>query len=320
MQNCEAKKEIPIFFATDNNYVPFLAVALTSLFDNASKDYYYRIFVLTTSLKKEYIDELTLICKDAGDKIASIEFVDLREEMEKSSGNFHLRDYYSKETYCRVFIPRVFSQYDKVIYLDCDIVVTGDISELYNIELGDNLVGAASEEVMIEYDVFGTYVEKALGVSRREYFSAGVLLINSKKYREEEIESKFINLMNTFTFRVTQDEDYLNVLCRGKTKMIDVGWNKSAFETPGFNDKNLKLIHYKINWKPWHYDNVHYEEFFWKYAQKTFLYDNILKIKASYSQDLHERDRIAFENLKKMAIEDTNDPENYFNSLGRNSK
>ena len=320
MQNCEAKKEIPIFFATDNNYVPFLAVALTSLLDNASKDYYYRIFVLTTSLKKEYIDELTLICKDAGEKIASIEFVDLREEMEKSSGNFHLRDYYSKETYCRVFIPRVFSQYDKVIYLDCDIVVTGDISELYNIELGDNLVGAASEEVMVEYDVFGTYVEKALGVPRGEYFSAGVLLINAKKYREEEIESKFINLMNTFTFRVTQDEDYLNVLCRGKTKMIDVGWNKSAFETPGFSDKNLKLIHYKINWKPWHYDNVHYEEYFWKYAQKTFLYGNILKIKASYSQDLHERDRIAFENLKKMAIEDTNDPENYFNSLSRDSK
>ena len=240
--------------------------------------------------------------------------------MEKSSGNFHLRDYYSKETYCRVFIPRVFPQYDKVIYLDCDIVVTGDISELYNIELGDNLVGAASEEVMVEYDVFGTYVEKALGVPRDKYFSAGVLLINAKKYREEEIESKFINLMNTFTFRVTQDEDYLNVLCYGKTKMIDVGWNKSAFETSSFDDKNLKLIHYKINWKPWHYDNVHYEDFFWKYAQKTFLYENILKIKAAYSQDLHERDRIAFENLKKMAVEDTNDPKNYFNSIQKSSK
>ena len=320
MQNFASKKEIPIFFATDNNYVPFLAVALTSLLDNASKDYYYRIFVLTTSLRQEYVDELTLIAKDAGADFASIEFVDLREEMEKSSGNFHLRDYYSKETYCRVFIPRVFPQYDKVIYLDCDIVVTGDISELYNVELGDNLVGAASEEVMVEYDVFGTYVEKALGVPRDKYFSAGVLLINAKKYREEEIESKFINLMNTFTFRVTQDEDYLNVLCYGKTKMIDVGWNKSAFETPSFDDKNLKLIHYKINWKPWHYDNVHYEEFFWKYAQKTFLYDNILKIKATYSEDLHERDRIAFENLKKMAIEDTNDPKNYFNSVQKSSK
>lgn len=308
------KNVIPIFFATDNNYAPFLAVALTSLLDNASKDYFYKIYVLTTNLKREYAEQLNLICHDARPDGASIEFVSLGEEMEKSSGNFHLRDYYSKETYCRVFIPRVFSQYDKVLYLDCDIVVTGDISELYNIDIGDNILGAASEEVMMEYDVFGTYVEKALGIPREDYFSAGVLLINAKKYREDDIESKFIKLMNTYTFRVTQDEDYLNVLCQGKVKMVDLGWNKSAFKSDKFDDKNLKLIHYKINWKPWHYDNVYYEEFFWKYARKTFLYDNILKIKASYTEDLHERDNLAFENLVKMAIEDSNDPNNYCNS------
>lgn len=318
MQNPPSKKEIPIFFATDNNYVPFLAVALTSLLDNASKDYFYKIYVLTTSLRKEYVDELKIICDDALPESASIEFVNLREEMDKSSGNFHLRDYYSKETYCRIFIPRVFKQYDKVIYLDCDIVLTGDISELYNIELGENLVAAAGEEVMTSYDVFGNYVEKALGVPREKYFSAGVLLINAKKYREEEIESKFIKLMNAFTFRVTQDEDYLNVLCKGKVKMIDIGWNKSAFKTENFDNRNLKLIHYKINWKPWHYDNIEYEDFFWKYAQKTFLYENILKIKASYTPDLHERDKTAFENLKKMAEEDAADPKNYWNSIKGN--
>ncbi len=311
------KSEIPVFFATDNNYVPFLAVALTSLLDNASKNYFYKIYVLTTSLKKEYVDQLTLICEDAckNGASASIEFVSMREEMEKSSGTFHLRDYYSKETYCRVFIPRIFPQYEKVLYLDCDIVVKGDISELFNIDIGDNIVGGISEEVMVDYDVFGTYVEKALGVPRNEYFSAGVLLINAKKYREEDIETKFIKLMNAFKFRVTQDEDYLNVLCYGKSKMIELGWNKSAYKNDSFDDKNLKLIHYKINWKPWHYDNVYYEEFFWEYAQKTFLYDAILKIKASYGDDLKQRDSEAFDNLVKMAIEDSNDPDNYYNSL-----
>lgn len=313
MEN-STKKVIPIFFATDNNYVPFLAVALTSLLDNASNDYFYKIYILTTSLKKEYVEQLKLICRDARPDGVSIDFVSLTEEMDKSSGNFHLRDYYSKETYCRVFIPRVFPQYDKVIYLDCDIVVKGDISEFFNIDIGDNVLGAASEEVMMEYDVFGDYVEKALGIPREKYFSAGVLLINAKKYREDDIETKFIDLMNTYTFRVTQDEDYLNVLCYGKVKMVDLGWNKSSFKSEKFDDKNLNLIHYKINWKPWHYDNVCYEEYFWNYAQKTFLYDVILKIKAGYTEDLHERDRLAFENLVKMAIEDSNDPKNYCNS------
>lgn len=317
MQNSTNKKEIPIFFATDNNYVPFLAVALTSLLNNASKDYFYRIYVLTTSLKKEYTDELELICHDAMPEGASIEFVNLCVEMEKSAGTFHLRHYYSKETYCRIFIPRVFKKYDKVLYLDSDIVVTGDISELYNIELDDNLVAAASEEVMVDYDVYGNYVEKALGIWRYDYFSAGVLLINAKKYREENIEMKFINLLNSFSFRVTQDEDYLNVLCKGRVKPIDLGWNKSAYKNPSFDDKNLKIIHYKINWKPWHYDNIEYEDYFWKYAKETFMYDQILKIKASYTQDLVERDNIQFNELVKMAEEDAADSMNYWQTEQR---
>ena len=51
-------QEIPIFFAIDDNYAPFFAVALTSLLDNASKKFFYKIYVLTTSLRKEYADRL----------------------------------------------------------------------------------------------------------------------------------------------------------------------------------------------------------------------------------------------------------------------
>ena len=315
--NTADKKEIPVFFAADNNYAPFVAVALASMLGKASKNYFYKIYVLTTDLSHEYTEQLKNICRDAMPGNASVEFVSLREEMEKTSGTFHLRDYYSRETYCRIFIPRFFSQYDKVIYLDSDLVVTGDISELYNIDIGDNLVGAAIEEVMQSFDVFGTYVEKALGIPREKYFSAGVLLINAKKYREENIEEKFIALMNRFKFRVTQDEDYLNVLCKGKVKWLDVGWNKSAYKTGGFDEKNLKIIHYKINWKPWHYNHVLYEEYFWECAEKTPLYENILKIKASYGVEQKRSDAEAFEKLKRMAIEDTNDPDNYRNTVNR---
>lgn len=317
MKSEVSKKEIPVFFAIDDNYAPFFTVALTSLLDNASHDYFYKIYVLTTSLRREYAERLRFIVDDMSADYASIDFVSVREEMEKSSGNFHLRHYYSRETYCRIFIPRVFPQYDKVIYLDSDIVVTGDISELYNTDLGDKLVAAANEEVMVDYDVFGNYVEKALGVDRHDYFSAGVLLINAKVYREEKIEEKFINLMNNFKFRVTQDEDYLNVLCKDRVVKLNIGWNKSAYKTEGFDEKELKLIHYKINWKPWHYDNILYEDYFWKYAKETFLYDQILKIKAGYGPDLVERDKNQFNELVKMAEEDIVDPNNYWNTMQR---
>ncbi len=314
------RQEVPIFFATDDNYVPFLAVAMTSLLVNASKEYFYKICVLTTSLKREYAEQLQLIVKDCAPDNASLDFVSLRDEMEKSQGAFHLRHYYSRETYCRIFIPRFFPQYKKVLYLDCDIVVTGDISELYNTEIGDNLVAAAPEEVMADFDVYGTYVEKALGISRNKYFSAGILLINAELYRKENIEGKFIDLMNRFVFRVTQDEDYLNVLCKDRVKWLPVDWNKSSYALEGhpkFDPTKLKIIHYKINWKPWHYDDVLYEEYFWMYAQQTFLYDAILKIKASYIDDLKQRDQVQFAELAKMAEDDTNDPNNYYNTMLR---
>mgnify|MGYP002511525354 CR=1 FL=1 len=87
-----------------------------------------------------------------------VEFIFLKDTIEKIKAKFHLRDYYSIETYYRFFIPNMFPQYDKVLYLDCDIAVLGDIAELYNTDISDCLLGAVSEEVMTEVKVFGDYV------------------------------------------------------------------------------------------------------------------------------------------------------------------
>ena len=67
---------------------------------------------------------------------------------------------------------------------------------------------------MAHYKVFGDYVEKVLDIKVKNYFSAGVLLINTKLFRAYNIQMKFFKLMSEFKFRVTQDEDYLNVLCK----------------------------------------------------------------------------------------------------------
>ena len=120
-------KEIPVCFATDDNYVPFLAVAVASLLDNASKDKFYRIFVLITKLKEENIEKI----KSLETENSQIEFISLAKELDKIKDMFHLRDYYSKETYYRIFIPNLFPYYKKVLYLDCDITVLGDVAELY---------------------------------------------------------------------------------------------------------------------------------------------------------------------------------------------
>ena len=306
-------KEIPICFATDDNYVPFLAIAITSLLDNASKDNFYQIFVLITKLKDENIERI----KKLETPNSQIEFISLAKEMDKLTDMFHLRDYYSKETYYRIFISNIFPQYKKVLYLDCDITVLGDISELYGTHIHGFYVGAVQEEVMQTFEVFGNYVEKADGIKREDYFNAGILLINCRRWRKLMIAEKFVDLLERYKFRVVQDEDYLNVLCKGHVRRIPLGWNKTSYKNDNFDDKNLNLIHWKINWRPWKYKNVLYEEHFWKYAKMAGVYDELIKMRDSRTQEDYDKDELLMANLERMAQEDADDPNNYNNTQGK---
>ena len=127
----KTSKEIPIFFATDDNYIPCLYVAVSSLIENASRDFKYIINVLNTGLKQENKD----IIKGLENDNFTINFCDISEKV--SDIKSQLRDIYhfSVVMYYRLFIESLFPQYDKALYLDCDIVVLGDIAELFNTEL-----------------------------------------------------------------------------------------------------------------------------------------------------------------------------------------
>ena len=307
------KQKIPICFATDDNYVPFLTVALASMLDNASKDNFYMIYVLTSHLSEENMKSI----KKHEVENCSIEFVQLSKELDKVQNMFHLRDYYSKETYYRIFIPNLFPQYQKVLYLDCDITVLGDVSELYNTEIHGYYVAAAQEEVMQTYEVFGNYVEKADGINRKNYFNAGILLINCRRWRNKLIAERFVDLLNRYKFRVVQDEDYLNVLCKDNIKWVSLGWNKTSYKNEAFDDKDLKIIHWKITWRPWKYKDVLYEEYFWKYAKMTDFYDKLIQMRDSRTEEDFKKDKLLMENLQKMAQEDADDPNNYYRTDGK---
>jgi lipopolysaccharide biosynthesis glycosyltransferase len=291
---------IPIFFAVDDNYAPYLAVAMRSLIDNASPDYQYNIHILIDKLNEF---NTTVLCGMATENIR-VETVNVTNKLDSLGDMLHLRDYYTKTTYYRFFIPALFPQYERGLYLDCDIVVKGDISQLYNVALGDNILAAAPEEVMLMVDVFGTYVEAVLEVPRNEYFSAGILVMNLEKMRHVALEEQFVDILGRRTFRVTQDQDYLNVLCRGDFLMLDSGWNKTAcYNAPV--DTPVNIIHYKINWKPWHYKGVRFEEDFWHYAEMTPYADMLYAMRDSYSDAQIANDQLQYENLVAQAVSDT---------------
>lgn len=289
---------IPIFFAIDDGYVPFLAVALESLIENSSKQYYYSIKVLYTNISEENKKKINKYKREN----VNIEFVDLNYYIEKVKDKLYTRDYYTNTTYFRLFIANLYPQYNKAIYLDSDIVVLGDIAELYNQDIGDNLVAAAPDDVIQTIKVFQEYAEKVVGVADyRNYFNAGILLMNLDEFRKFDFQDKFLYLLETIKFTVAQDQDYLNRLCKGKVKIIDKAWDKMPVANDDFDDKDLKIIHYNLADKPWHYDNIRYKDYFWKYAKKTEYYNEICKIKENYSEEERFRDMQQFKTLKDLA-------------------
>ena len=81
-------KQIPLVFAVDDNYAPFLSVTLKSILVNSSKEFFYKIFVLNSGLSKEHFDKLS----EYNTSNSSIEYVDVAKRLNAISEKLHLRD------------------------------------------------------------------------------------------------------------------------------------------------------------------------------------------------------------------------------------
>ena len=291
-------EEIPIFFAVDDNYIPFLGVTLESIIENSSDDYLYSIKVLYIKISKENIKKIKKLEKEN----FKIEFVNLSYYIDSIKDKLYTRDYYSKATYFRLFLPNLYTQYKKILYLDCDIVVNRDVAELYNIDISDNLLGAIPDERIAITPIFREYAERVLGCkSYKNYFNAGVLIMNLEEMRNFKFQEKFMYLLEKYTFSVAQDQDYLNRICKGRIYYIDMLWNKMPVGRKNIEPKDIKLVHYNFAQKPWHYESVMYEDFFWKYAENTEFIEEIRKMQNEYSEEEKEEDKKKENQLIELA-------------------
>ena len=272
--------EIPIFFSTDDNYIPYLDVAIVSLIANASAAFTYKIIVLNTGLDPENITKVKRNERPG----FSIEFVDISKRIEGIKSRFKNVYHFSVVTYYRLFIASLFPQYDKIVYLDCDLVVCGDIAELYMTDLGDNILGAARDRLVQNTAEFRAYAATAVGVDPDRYVNAGVLLINLKAFRENDIEGRFIKLITEYDFDLLDpDQAYLNYLCRDKIRALQSEWNAVPSTLPESAPKSI--VHYALYKKPWQDDDVADGDCFWAYAKNSPFYTQILANKAAFGDE-----------------------------------
>ena len=286
--NTQSKKEpIPVVLATNEAFAPFSAVAINSLLKNASKSFFYDIYILNTNLSKKTINKL-----EQKSHYYSVKCVDVSEYILPYAKSLQKNStYITEETYFRLVIPSILPDYKKAIYIDSDLILLDDISRLFMVELQEYLVAGVKNPL---HQKMQAHVE-SLGLNPDSYINAGVLVMNLERMRCVGFEDKCFELLQSRNLKL-MDQDAINLVCQSGIKYLDMGWNygwhyerlnrepnkelhllKTEKRIYKKASKSIKIIHYTGDIKPWNDPNYRFGEIFWKYAKNSNFYDEILE-------------------------------------------
>lgn len=257
-------KNITVVVVCDNHYMILLAALLKSIELNHYTNEYIDVYVVQDKVSKRNQKKLELSVNPA--KIG-IKWVKIKDTIPEGISFPLVKNSYPLNTYVRLFIPHFIpKEIEKVLFLDVDMIMLEDISKLWNINIGDKIIGAALDLGALTIGV-GVKNYKELNMNPNEkYFNAGLQLINTQKWREENITEKTINAINEGReFALLGDQYGLNVSLYKKWFELDPLWNQFCC----YNDPIPYLIHY-FGRKPIYttYEN-HFQEVFYSYLNQT---------------------------------------------------
>lgn len=297
-------RRIVISTGFDDNYACYAAVMIKSIIENLNPAAECLFALIDFGLKQENKD--TIMSLSNGYENITISFFCVPDMILKKLGEVQTGKW-SIEIYSSILACYVLSDVDKYIYIDCDVVNIRNIEELYRIDIEGYLVGATK--------LLGTcvlYHNSFIGWGNRqdyfreendflEYFNNGVMLINSKMFRQLYSFDNILDRISDQNYTLL-DQDLINELCRGKVFWIDASWNcypytKEEFEhvlelCPPFLKDYFVIgysapsnIHFTVPVKPWNSlfgSHFEYDNLFWYYASLLNTFDNLEKKYSEY--------------------------------------
>lgn len=246
------KLAVPVVFATDDQFAAFCSVSIASLIANCDKTRPYLIYIFYDVLSQENKDKLSQM----GQGNVTVEMVQVSRYVDRELLYVHYRQ--TVATYFRIFTVDALPHHDKVLYLDSDIVILGDIGELYDIDIGDNLLGASVDCWDKDPKTWKSNkrsVEKDLKLPVSTYFNAGILSMNLKQFRLQHTKEKCIAFLQANRELRWMDQDVLNCVCRGSVFFFPRKWNKhQTYVQDDFCMEHslgdTSIVHYQNSYKP----------------------------------------------------------------------
>ncbi|WP_081299654.1 glycosyltransferase family 8 protein [Gilliamella sp. wkB112] len=199
-------------------------------------------------------------------------------------------------TCIRFIIPEILASItDKLIYLDSDVICLQSLAALAEYNIDNYIAGVIPDTKDMQNEIRTMY-----NIDSSQYFNAGVLLINTKKWNEFHISEQAFNLINNGNIYKYADQDVLNILFEHKTYPLPIKYNtKIKISTDAHQEKSIKsytvILHYISQNKPWYkvYRSKIFKQYFkdspWKNDPQP-LSDNSSSIRnyAKYLARLHK--------------------------------
>lgn len=265
---------IPIFLASDNNYAPFVATTIVSICKNTKS--FCAFYILDGGIDQENQDKICSLVSQFDN--FSIEFIQI--DFRKALQSILYKNacpHVTLSTYNRFLIPQLKPEIKKLIYLDVDVIVKGDITELYNVDLQGYAIGAVPEDFTDNFGIEDLKIQLGLSGSHL-YFNAGVLLIDNEKFNPDllfEIEQQYRDKLKY------ADQDILNIAYHNNYLVLPEKFNFMSQKQEHF--ENITVRHFNTNVKPWQFNPniintdifIYDVPLFWKYAKLTPFYDQL---------------------------------------------
>ena len=205
--------KLNVVYSSDDNYAKLLGVSIMSLIDNNVSDFSeININIIANGISNENIKRIENIC--SLDKV-NLFFYNLKD----FDDNLNLTNNFSRSAYGRLFLDK-FDMYDKILYLDCDVLVISSLKELFEIEIKDFYLAGVQDNA-------SKYYRDSINLDKKiRYINSGVLLINVKKWNHDDMETKAINCINSFNGSVPHhDQGVINKIIGNKRIILNPKYN-----------------------------------------------------------------------------------------------
>ena len=263
-----AERNVPVALATDENFLPYLKVAINSAIAS-SPGSNLDIIVLCAGLPEDAIR--TFVAGYAGVGNASVRFVDISEELEASGLSDYKQTARLPLSSCyRLLLPRILPAYGKIVYIDVDVAVCRDLGELYATDVGDSWFAAAKDIVESRNSEYLAWAAKWGFTEYDGYVNAGVLVMNLERFRREPV----LDRLKDIVFEAAKwncDQDALNFVCKGAIAPLDSRWNVQLGDyciskQIALTGDEMWIAHFTAGQKPWKYPVHRYSHLWWRHV------------------------------------------------------